>query len=244
MHAAHPMEHDIDAGRERADAPDIAMPLHARRLRAALLSSPRFARPTDGAARLIHLFVTHMTTKRKFALAGASLALVGIISYGLSDLAGKGTEYAQAQELVKAANIQIARIPAEMRLDIESRMKVTMDNALAEAEAAPDLRRISADELSKEPIHQDGNTFHLVNMNGKMPLSGVNVRVEGDSAVFSGTGASTASASAPENPVVSYLVYTDPEGHKVRLGLDQENVLRVRVAESSGLIDASEFFVK
>lgn len=84
------MEHDIDAGRERADAPDIAMPLHARRLRAALLSSPRFARPADGAARLIHLFITHMTTKRKFALASAKpqaerKVFMGQDSWGLEE---------------------------------------------------------------------------------------------------------------------------------------------------------------
>lgn len=138
------MTHPSSSMDQLPHAPDVRLPRHAETTRALLLKShERWTKHRHG-----HGFSLPM---KRFAL---SLSIVGVaacvLAVTLVPQQVFQTPVVHAQELVNRAAARVAFLPVETREEIEKRMKADMDQTLAEAKAAPDLRILSPEEFEKE----------------------------------------------------------------------------------------------
>lgn len=177
------LERLLHAGR----IPEQAFPLHARNLKARLLAERRAAASSRTGAILT--FITHMTKTKKFAAAGVTVAAFAFVLFGAAQF-GKPTPYAQAQELVKAAQKQSVTMTDAERAELEASMNMTVDAALAEAEAAPDLGTWIAEDVMQQAVR--------------------------------------------------FVTYTNTDGQKVIVGIDQEGALRFRSTYDPGTLPTAD----
>lgn len=242
------MTHPSSSMDQLPHAPDVRLPRHAETTRALLLKShERLVKRRHG-----HGFSLPM---KRLAL---SLSIVGVAACVLAvTLAPQQvfqTPVAHAQELVNRAAARVAFLPMETREEIEKRMKSDMDQTLAEAKAAPDLRILSREEFEKEMAEERklmeekgkgmpsaiGISAAPVEM-GMVTMSAVTstdmkeVRLfkrlgnEAEQDVTFEVATSAAVAGFKIAPInikepVKYLSYTSPSGSSVVLGLDEDDV--------------------
>ncbi len=225
---------DLERMLRAAVFPETDLPMRARRLKAALLASPRFRVSSSSLSfrSLIHLISTPMSTLKKTSAIGAALVLFVAIIFGFGHAGGPAaTPYAQAKEIVKTAQRQVPNIEPKTRSEIEASIKMNMESALAEAQMAPDLHRMSAEEFDVNGLERKvgGDTYHVVSMNPDAPLPTADIRTEGtNSATVNGARVK----GAWSDPMATYLEYTDEQGRKVVLGLDKDDILRTRIVDS------------
>ena len=158
--------------RGEADAP-----LHRAHLRRAVLSTPASSFTT------LHNFL-NIISMNKYYLSMGSIAAVVAVAVVVS-LSPIDPNVASAQEQVNRAFTRAIAIPAEMRAELETKMKADMLKTLEEAKAAPDLKIMTKEEFEKDsqfkfstgpsPVGGTISTVALKHVDGAPTEAGGNV---------------------------------------------------------------------
>lgn len=240
----------IDALKKGAEAD---APLHSTHVRRALLS----AHTQKGFAPLRRL-ITHIVMNRysvpTTAFGIVALALVfNFVAFDASTVS--------AQEVANRAFARAIKISPEMRAQLEEKMKADMLETLKEARAAADLRILTREEFEKESPFTISTTTVSLSAAGNLPAAGIktiSIRaasvkpIAGEPVTIThgtlaageplkvssaGFAVSAGTTMEPGTPMptppqpVKYLSYTDSNGNKTVLGLDEHDTPVFKFAE-------------
>lgn len=126
------------------EPPELELPAHRRVLRRALLR----AYEQNRSHRRFGFFP--ITPMKQFAPAAVLGIAVLVAAVSFIPHTSIPTPVANAQELVKNAAKKVPMLSADMRTEIEKRMKADMAATLEEALAAPDLRILTPEEYQAD----------------------------------------------------------------------------------------------
>lgn len=207
---------------------------HKRRLRAALLSAHRERSESGRFGYALNDIIHTMTTAQKgFAVSALALTMI-VGSAGVFGPSATSVAHAQAQETINRAYARLANLSGDERAELfkhahgdGARMalrqhdEAALAEILAEAQAASDLQIVSADELPIPGFFgRAGRAFgfkmtHMLEDSEKRLMrlpEGVREAAEGRMAT-----------EAVHKMPASFMVYTNPEGGTVYLGINDND---------------------
>lgn len=205
------MNDQLEKVLQSVDVPDVHLPAHQRALRTSLLA--QYTKKKGGEVPFMKRKVVRFS-----AIGFLSVVLIAIVT--VTTLLPK-TPQAQAQEIVSNAMDHIITLSDADRKVLEEKIKADLEGSLEEAKQAKDLTVVPEEEIQRidppkefekkdvlitKPFKIDGPDGH-VNVGDEMKPG---TRIE-----FSGK------VMAPHG--VKVLRYTNPEGKKIILGINDKN---------------------
>jgi hypothetical protein len=232
------MKKSIDTILQSVDYPEVKLDIHQQALKKSLLEQYGKKRGGDKPFMKRNVF-------RFAALGIMSIALIGVIT--VTTLLPKTPEV-QAQEIVSNAMNHIVKLSDEERKVLESKIKADLQGSLAEAQQAEDLTVVPEEEIKRvdPPKEVDNKDVFMFRKGSEdvqpiAPSGDMGNAVPGTKIAFSGD------VMAPHG--VKVLRYTDPQGRKVILGINEQNepvmkMMMLRKEDLNNLPKTKEFHLR
>jgi hypothetical protein len=224
--------------------PDVKTPTQKEKLRQALLATA-FEKNSNSNVRVKGGEQYNM---RRILLTVTSALVVSVVLLGMSLFypAFINTPQAQAKDLVDRVIFKVADLSPEERKAIEQKIQDDLMESLKEAKAAKDLRIVPESEIERIALPENG---------GKdLPAHGMRVfklrheDIAQDGKEPSHDEVKITEGAVPGRPVVptsvkTVLEYTDTQGRKTTLGLDEHEkpVMKMIKLEAGKMPDGKGF---
>jgi hypothetical protein len=211
---------------DSVDAPTVQLRAHQKALRQSLLQQfePSMVKGGEESFMKKKIF-------RVAALGFITLVLVG--AFVITTVMPK-TQQAQAQEIVDSAMSHASNLSVEDRHVIEQNIKSDLKSSLEEAKQASDLAVVPESEITRidppKMLDKENGKKEVFMINGQQkasPMSGVSkagtpgkdgeVNIQNGPAIHIEPG----KIMAPNG--VKVLRYTNPQGQKIVLGINEQN---------------------
>jgi hypothetical protein len=216
-------DQDFKRQLEELNVPDIGSSKHANLLRADLIRRHEQTLGLSGVLNYIKESYKQMSLIKKVSPV-AAIIVVAVV-FGLLNQSTP----ANAQDTVNKAMMRAEKLTPEQRANIESKIKADLNQSLEEAKAAPDLQIVSGEESTfgfgriSAPFGKLKNAFTF-----KLENKQVDGEFTGGKAVGM---AVHDSAIDPAN--IKHMTYTNPQGQKVTLGVDENDMVVFKMIEFS-----------
>lgn len=229
----------IEEQLENMSKPNVFLVSHHRRLKVALLESAK-VRYRSSNVRDWRVIMQRITP------IGLTIVTVAALALSVGPYSVTQTPKAEAQEAVRKAHSRFTALTAEQRQQIEAKIRADMSETLEEARRAKDLKILSPEEFENSLAEERKNHptpdpaemtkplalhYKIDNQAGKPDIvaapehgqaaQGERFFIQAEK-VEDGEQPALSPAPFAAQPV-KYLQYTNPEGMKVILGLDEND---------------------
>jgi hypothetical protein len=217
---------------------------HKRRLRVALLTAYEKRSIVSSVWHIIKDIIKPMQLGKK-STALATLALFAVVvAAGVAGPSASEVVEAEAVNTVKRGFSRLAQLTEEERLELKEQHKLDLQAALEEALVAEDLEIVDAPEMPKRgflgkmgrsfgmhPMHKGGDWIKKFDTDGDGELSEEEMAAKmeqygdkGEAFKEHKLGKGDYTAKRDYTKPVKFMQYTDSEGNKVTLGVDENDV--------------------